>query len=249
MTKSARCIPVMYFSVLDQLGFRNEIYAMQSEDWFYNTTGAKTIMIREELVSKYQLHGSAVTDSVLIDEMDHQLNRHKAGKRLYLLHTKGSHYLYSQRYPRSHAKYQPECMGIDDGCSKEELINAYDNSILFIDDYLTDLFDLLRDRKALVFFVPDHGETIEEGHHFHATPRSVAPEEQFRIPVMAWASDEFLKDENNRTRFEAFRIASESDRVFQHTELYDTLLGCIGFASDDGGIVHSNNWCSDSLSF
>jgi len=29
----------------------------------------------------------------------------------------------------------------------------------------------------------------------------------------------------------------------RHVELYDTILGCLGYTSPDGGINENNNWC------
>ena len=48
---------------------------------------------------------------LLVDEMKESLARYPKGKHLVILHTKGSHYLYSQRYPRSYARYQPGAWG------------------------------------------------------------------------------------------------------------------------------------------
>lgn len=232
------------FSVLAQTDFPIEIISLQSEDWFYRTTGAKDFMIREELVSKHHAHGRAVTDQLLVDELTKRLQDNNEKKRLIILHTKGSHYLYSQRYPRAFARYLPECLDIDQACSKEELINAYDNSILFIDHYLSQIYTLLSDRNALVVYISDHGETIEENQHFHATPRDIAPDEQFRIPAIFWASEKFLSDTENRLRFEALEHQASTGRLFHHSEIFDTLLGCIGYQSSGGGINDARNWCT-----
>lgn len=29
----------------------------------------------------------------------------------------------------------------------------------------------------------------------------------------------------------------------RHVELYDTIMGCLGYTSPDGGINQNNNWC------
>jgi KDO II ethanolaminephosphotransferase len=48
---------------------------------------------------------------LLIDEMKLSLNGNPDGKHMIILHTKGSHFNYTQRYPRSFAKWTPECVG------------------------------------------------------------------------------------------------------------------------------------------
>ena len=232
------------FSVLKELGFSSDLYAMQSEVWFYNNTNADSYAFREQIGSEQRNQGKSVDDMLLIPELKTSIDDHPKGKHLVILHTKGSHYLYSQRYPRSFARYQPECMGVDDTCSKEMLINAYDNSILYVDTMLDSVFDQLRDKKAIVFYAADHGESIDENMHLHGTPRNMAPPEQFRVPMMVWASDKYLEDPNNKSAFERLQAEQKAGKTQRHVELFDTILGCLGYTSPDGGIKQANNWCA-----
>ncbi|THD51066.1 kdo(2)-lipid A phosphoethanolamine 7''-transferase [Enterobacteriaceae bacterium ML5] len=231
------------FSVLKSKGWSSELYSMQSEAWFYNKTRADDYSLRENIASEKRNAGKPVDDMLLIDEMKDSLNNHPNGKHLIILHTKGSHYLYSDRYPRSFAKYQPECMGIDDSCSTQEMINAYDNSLLYTDYFLSQVFDQLRDKNAIVFYASDHGESISKSMHFHGTPRDHAPPEQRTVPIMVWASDKFLANDQNRAGFEQLQKMAAQKKPAFHEKLYDTLLGCIGYTSPDGGIVQQHNLC------
>jgi glucan phosphoethanolaminetransferase (alkaline phosphatase superfamily) len=45
------------------------------------------------------------------------------------------------------------------------------------------VIDQLRDKKAIIFYAADHGESINEKEHLHGTPRKMAPPEQFRVPM------------------------------------------------------------------
>lgn len=231
------------FSVLKSNGWSSELYSMQSEAWFYNKTRADDYSLRENIASEKRNASKPVDDMLLINEMKDSMSNHPQGKHLIILHTKGSHYLYSDRYPRSFAKYKPECMGIDDSCSTEEMINAYDNSLLYTDYFLSQVFDQLRDKNAIVFYASDHGESISKSMHFHGTPRDHAPIEQRTVPIMVWASDKFLSNDQNKAGFEQLqKMAAEKKPAF-HEKLYDTLLGCIGYTSPNGGIVEQHNWC------
>jgi len=231
------------FSVLKSNGWSSELYSMQSEAWFYNKTRADDYSLRENIASEKRNAGKPVDDMLLINEMKDSMSNHPLGKHLIILHTKGSHYLYSDRYPRSFAKYKPECMGIDDSCSTEEMINAYDNSLLYTDYFLSQVFDQLRDKNAIVFYASDHGESISKSMHFHGTPRDHAPIEQRTVPIMVWASDKFLSNDQNKAGFEQLqKMAAEKKPAF-HEKLYDTILGCIGYTSPNGGIVEQHNWC------
>ncbi|WP_208950541.1 kdo(2)-lipid A phosphoethanolamine 7''-transferase [Rahnella sp. ChDrAdgB13] len=231
------------FSVLKSNGWSSELYSMQSEAWFYNKTRADDYSLRENIASEKRNAGKPVDDMLLVDEMKDSMANHPQGKHLIILHTKGSHYLYSDRYPRSFAKYQPECMGIDDSCSTQEMINAYDNTLLYTDYFLSQVFDQLRDKNAIVFYASDHGESISKSMHFHGTPRDHAPVEQRTVPIMVWASDKFLSNDQNKASFAQLqKMAAEKKPAF-HEKLYDTLLGCIGYTSPNGGIVEQHNWC------
>lgn len=231
------------FAVMHQLGFSSDLYAMQSEVWFYGLTDVNTMAFREQIGSEPENTGKPVDDMLLIPKLRQSIAAHPQGKHLVILHTKGSHYLYSQRYPRSFAHFTPECIGVDDFCTKDQLINAYDNSVRYVDYMLDNVLDQLRDKKAIVFYVADHGESISDNTHFHGTPREMAPAEQFRVPMLVWASDKYLADEGNRQRFALLQQQAKAGVTHRHTELYDSILGCIGYTSPNGGINPKNNWC------
>lgn len=210
------------FAVMRKLGFTSELFAMQSEVWFYNKTDANNYAFREMIASEKRNDGKYVDDMLLVDELKESLARHPQGKHLVILHTKGSHYLYSQRYPRSFARYQPECIGVDQACSKAQLINAFDNSVLYTDSFIDKVIDQVRDKKALVFYAADHGEFIDENYHLHGTPRDMAPPEQFRVPMMVWASNAFLASPENQEAFGRLQAQQRAGVVHRHEELFDT---------------------------
>ncbi len=232
------------FNVLRSLGFTSELFAMQSEVWFYNSINANNYSFREMIASEEHNEGKSVDDMLLVDEVKGSLARYPKGKHLIVLHTKGSHYLYSMRYPRSYARYQPECMGVDASCSREQLINAFDNSVLYTDTFIKNVLDQVRDKKALVFYASDHGESIDENYHLHGTPRDVAPPEQFRSPMLVWASDKFLAQPQNTQLFEQLKAQQRVGATHRHEALFDSILGCLGYHSTDGGINARNNWCA-----
>ncbi len=231
------------FAVLKQLGFASDLYAMQSEMWFYSNTMADNISYREQIGAEPRNRGKHVDDMLLLDETNIALQNNLTGKHLIVLHTKGSHYNYVQRYPRSYAQWTPECVGIDKECSKQELINAYDNSVTYVDSFITKVIDQVRDKKAIVFYAADHGESINEHEHLHGTPRNMAPPEQFRVPMMVWMSDKYLENPEKAKMFSQLKREADMKVPRRHVELYDTIMGCLGYTSPDGGINQNNNWC------
>lgn len=163
------------FTVIKKQGFSSELFSMQSEAWFYNKVLADSYSVRESIQAEKRHAGEPVDDLALIEELKDSVNRHPEGHHVIILHTKGSHYMYTERYPRAFAPYKPECQGIDDACSTEEMINSYDNSLLYTDYFLKQTFESLKDKNAIVFYASDHGESISDNFHFHGTPRDHAP--------------------------------------------------------------------------
>lgn len=233
------------FNVMKKMGFSIELFAMQAEAGFYNKVGADSYKVREEIGAQASLKGiSAIDDYLLVDQTRQSIKQHPKGRHIVLLHTKGSHYLYTNRYTRKFAKFKPECNSIDDNCSESTLYNSYDNTILYTDYILDSIIDLLRDKKALLIYTSDHGESIDEGTHFHGAPKHIAPPEQREVPVIMWASDSFLKVPELANAFAAAKAKEELKQNVEHEDIFESMLGCLGYQSSDGGIRPENNWCS-----
>jgi KDO II ethanolaminephosphotransferase len=236
------------FSVFSKLGFNVELFALQSEVWFYNSLKTDFYKIREVIAADSANRGKPVLDSMLVAELQASMAKHPKGRQAIVLHTKGSHFSYTSRYPREFAKFQPECSGVDGSCSKQAMVNSYDNSILYTDSFLKSLMTSLAGKKALLVYTSDHGETIEENRHFHATPKPLAPPEQLEVPLLFWASEPYLNaNSDNKKAFEQLQQAAKSSKTAKtelgHVNLFDSLLGCLGITSSNGGINDKYNLC------
>lgn len=233
------------FALLKSLGFTSEIFSMQGLVWFYKLVKADSYTLKEEIVAQTKNRGKPVDDMLLLDQVNYSIERHSQGKHLIILHTNGSHYVYSARYPRSYAHYQPDCLVADQkACSEAELVNSFDNTVLYVDAFIKKVIDRMRDKKALIFYAGDHGESLGPKFFLHGAPRHTAPPEQFRTPIMVWASDKFLANPQHRYDFEQLQMRQQQGHFFRHEEIFDTLLGCLGYTSPDGGINQKNNLCS-----
>ncbi|MEQ4922488.1 kdo(2)-lipid A phosphoethanolamine 7''-transferase [Proteus hauseri] len=231
------------FSILRQLGMTSELYSMQSELWFYNKLDLNNYAMKEMMTAKNSNFGKELDDTLLIAETANSVAHYPKGNHLVILHTKGSHFMYSQRYPESFKKYQPECLNVDDECTKDQLVNAYDNSILYTDYFIKGVLDTLRDKKAIVFYTSDHGESISDNGGLHGTPKEIAPPEQFKVPFLVWMSDSYLAEPENKKLFDNLKQNQEQQRTFYHHNIFDSMLGCLGYTSTDGGINNQNNLC------
>ena len=84
-----------------------------------------------------------------------------------------------------------------------ELMNAYDNTIVYTDYLIHSVIEVLRDipqRRSCMMFVSDHGESLGEGNmYMHGVPLMVAPKEQIEIPFIVWTSDKDIKIDTKNT--------------------------------------------------
>ena len=139
-------------------------------------------------------------DEVLLAGLKEQIENSKSNKVLVVLHTSTSHGpTYNKKYPPNFEVFKPVCNSVElANCSQQELINAYDNTILYTDYLLNrvieDLLDL-KEYKSAMLFVSDHGESLgEKNLYMHGVPRSIAPKEQYEIPFIVWFSDNEKKE-------------------------------------------------------
>ena len=233
----------MVFAVLKRFGFTSELFAMQGEVWFYNSVEANYYKHREIIYAEDRNIGKPIDDMQLVPELEESILRHPQGKHMIILHTKGSHHLYTSRYPRSYAWYTPECMNNELPCAEEELLNSYDNSIAYTDHVLGQVIERLKGTKAVLIFTSDHGESIEKDAHLHGAPKQVAPREQRMVPLVIWASKPFLLDPRNAKRFS--RLQGRKGDMASHDNLFDSILGCLGIESENGGINQNRNLCRE----
>ncbi|HEY0505465.1 MAG TPA: phosphoethanolamine--lipid A transferase [Lysobacter sp.] len=121
----------------------------------------------------------------------------RPGDMVVVLHQLGSHGpSYSKRYPPRLRRFSPTCETADLGdCSREQIVNAYDNSVLYTDDFLARTIRFLAaqgGRDTALIYVSDHGESLgENGLYLHGVPYAIAPDTQTRVPMVMWLSPGF----------------------------------------------------------
>jgi glucan phosphoethanolaminetransferase (alkaline phosphatase superfamily) len=135
-------------------------------------------------------------DEVLFTPLHHAV-RDPAPKKLIVLHTLGSHWNYSRRYPRQFDQWQPSLYGVDkpvytDLRIKTRLNNSYDGSILYTDWFLDHVIGTLKEtgQPASMLYVADHGQTLYDNScrlafHGHNT------QYEFHVPAFVWYSDAY----------------------------------------------------------
>ena len=79
---------------------------------------------------------------------------------------------------------------------KNNLVNAYDNSIRYTDDFLARLIEMLQEQNvdAAMLYTSDHGEDIFDDNRrlfLHASP--VPSYYQIHVPFLVWMSDGYRR--------------------------------------------------------
>lgn len=120
----------------------------------------------------------------------------RAGSRplFVVLHSYGSHFNYSDRYPAGADYFKAGGSDEVEASNRTALINAYDNSIRYTDAMLDSVISILEatGRPAVMIYAADHGEDIyddDRGRFLHASPTPTYY--QLHVPVVAWLSEPY----------------------------------------------------------
>lgn len=247
-TSTAESLPCM-FSHLGRSGFNdreNEFenlldvlsrsgYAVL---WIDNQSGCKEQCARIPSVStselKLPVHCSTgeCRDTVMLERIADEIAQLPAEKRargtVVVLHQMGSHGpAYYKRTPSEFKSFKPECTDSSlSQCERSEIVNAYDNTIVFTDYFLSRVIAWLKSQEkhntTAMLYVSDHGESLgEKNMYLHGLPYSVAPPEQTTVPMITWLSPSFEKTSRISTRC----LQTHRDKALSHDNLFHSVLG------------------------
>ncbi|MBV8939780.1 MAG: phosphoethanolamine transferase [Alphaproteobacteria bacterium] len=180
-----------------------------------------------------------VLDEQLLPLLEKALAGHQ-GPLVVVLHTLGSHWQYSARYPAAFSRFTPACgttmtpnaiaraqeeeiKGCPEGLAG--IVNGYDNSILYTDYILDQVIQRLVNRNALFMYVSDHAESLgEEGRFLHG--HDDAPED-YQVPMFWWASDAFIAHHEKAWK----ALQAKTRMPVSQDYIFHSLLDCLGVQS------------------
>jgi glucan phosphoethanolaminetransferase (alkaline phosphatase superfamily) len=126
-------------------------------------------------------------DMVLVDAlreiMNKRPNQNEKQKLFVVLHTQGSHFVYSDRYSETTAPFNSV------GTEKERIIAEYDNSIDYTDQMLSQLISTLSEYRGLtaLLYLSDHGENLYDDKRM-LLGHMLNNEYDIPIPAFLWTS-------------------------------------------------------------
>jgi lipid A ethanolaminephosphotransferase len=208
--------------------------------WIDNQSGCKGVCDRvpnastlQAKVPQYCASGEC-HDMVMLHELDARIAALPADKRakgvVVVLHQMGSHGpAYYKRVPDAFKKFQPECLTNNlSECSREQITNSYDNTLLYTDHLLASSIAWLKAQektsRSAMMYISDHGESLgEKGIYLHGLPYAIAPNEQKQIPWINWFSPDFLAERG----LDLNCLKANAGQRISHDHLFHSVLGLL----------------------
>ena len=209
--------------------------------WLDNQSGCKGVCDRVPNVNTSSIQHPTLCpdgeclDGVMLEGLDARIAQLDPARRargvVLVLHQMGSHGpAYSQRSPAAYKRFQPECTSVNlQDCSRESLVNAYDNSIAYTDHVLASTIGWLKGQSArydtAMVYVADHGESLGENNlYLHGLPYALAPDVQKHVPWITWLSAGY----EQRSGIATACLQGLSEARVTHDSYFHSVLGLLG---------------------
>ncbi|MFM1987719.1 MAG: hypothetical protein RJA99_676 [Pseudomonadota bacterium] len=168
-------------------------------------------------------------DEILLHGLDAVVEDAR-GDLVVVLHQLGNHGpAYFRRYPPASRRWTPACERNElRDCSREEIVNAYDNAIHYTDRMLARTIAFLEARRdrydVALTYVSDHGESLgERGLYLHGVPHAIAPREQLEVPMFWWIPEDAARG----LRVDLACLRERASGPSGHDNLYHSILGLL----------------------
>lgn len=176
-------------------------------------------------------------DEKLFPIIDKVKSQNTSDKQFYTIHLMGSHASYDRRVPPNWRKFELE--PTDTKADFER--NAYDDTVLYNDYILTQIFKKFDDTDTLIIYISDHGESVYEkdskliGHGDGQLNRHM-----LEIPMIMYGTDRFK--ENHPELWN--KILEAQHRPYMTDDLPHTIMDLLDIRvdgyEDRRSIINSN---------
>ena len=207
--------------------------------WIDNQSGCKGVCDRVPNTSTTELQlspycdGGECHDEVMLQTLERRLAELPAERRargtVVFMHSMGSHGpAYHKRVPPAFKRFTPECASNAlQQCDRQQVVNAYDNTIVYADHFLAETIGWLKKRPgpSAMVYVADHGESLGENNlYLHGLPYLIAPDVQKRVPWITWTSAAFEQQRGLRKSC----LKAQLDQTLSHDHYFHSVLGMAG---------------------
>lgn len=235
-------------SLFEEAGFSTYWLSTQSPYGFHDSP--ISLHAREAEYMKFlnpvDYKSPGLYDDVMLPYLKNIVTNQKESSKFIVLHMLGSHFNYGDRYPEEFDIFHPSIkegnIALQDRNKKQEMLNSYDNSLIFADYFIDKVIDIVDENSEIsaVFYVSDHGEVIFDGDceksgHGHLT------EYDHLTASLLWVSDSYRSEYQHR-----FSYANEKrDSPLSTENIFHSLVGLAGLAypgQDDTRNIFSSGW-------
>lgn len=162
-------------------------------------------------------------------------------KKFIVIHTLGSHADYKHRYPKEEAVFLPDLQGLTQYSLrsmryKQELLNAFDNTIVYTDKVLNSMIEQLKQQNqaAFLFYSSDHGEDLlTDGcglsGHGNKSPMN------HEVATFAWYSDSYQQAFPQKIA----QLRENRHKNMNHSVMFATLLDAANITVGQGKLSGS----------
>lgn len=140
------------------------------------------------------------TDEVILPVFRNIFEQINHQKVLVVVHSIGSHFRYNLRYPEGFDVFKPSINNQFDLLSinrkrKDELVNSYDNSILFTDSFLSGIISVMKEDSvtaSVMMYMSDHGENLfDDDRTGFGHGSSIITSYEKGIPLLLFTSEKY----------------------------------------------------------
>ncbi len=210
------------YSLIDVLN-----YANIKTSWIGNQTSEKSFGIFINQSTIHKLLDPMHSESSFRKDYDEKLipvfkSIYKPFENQFTtIHMMGSHWWYETRYPESFRYYRPIIKSkYVPSNTKEEMINSYDNTILYLDYFIDEVIKNVEktNSNTLVIYLSDHGELLGENNlwlHAQNGKESENP------AMIIWYSDIFEKEHSKMIENLKLNNSKKTDLDFFFPSIID----------------------------
>ena len=209
----------------------NEVasFASLCDAQYFLNTGKELASIEERRRGDY--------DENLIAVVKDYKSLNASGKAFYVVHMRGSHFLYNQRYPENFSRFKPEdylqsCPHLS--AESRRIMSEYDNSVLYNDSVVYEIMNIFEEQNAIVFYLSDHGEDVFDssddfaGHTINGN--EISERVGREIPLMMYTTPLFREKHPELQK----RIEGALDRPYRTDSIMYTIMDIAGVETVNG---------------
>ena len=207
--------------------------------WWDNNTGSKGIADRVEYINfegtdDPEFCGTGECNDGIYQQRLEEYANNITEDTVLVFHLIGSHGpTYYLRYPDEFEVFTPPCRTADfQYCTAQEVVNSYDNSILYTDYVLSKMVEFLAKQDNVIsslVYLSDHGESLGEGGlYLHGSPYMFAPDTQTKVPMQVWLSQAYQR----QFRIDQACLEENKNDPISHAYVFSSILGLMDIQTD-----------------